>query len=104
MLPAPGTRTAITSPLYGGIMNGLRPLLLCSTILDQLVSGHRERGLLNDVLVIAMGRVPGGLPGLGPQGSPDGRDHWPDVMSMTLAGGGFRHGKSLARATATAPK
>ena len=37
----------------------------------------------------------GRTPKLGTQGSTDGRDHWPNVMSMCLAGGGFRHGQVI---------
>ena len=82
-------------PPYGGIMNGLRPLLpLFDHLLTTLVGDLEERGLLNDVLVIAMGEF-GRTPRIGTQGSTDGRDHWPDVMSMTLAGGGFRHGQVI---------
>jgi hypothetical protein len=32
---------------------------------------------------------------MGTQGSTDGRNHWPEVMSMALAGGGFRHGQVI---------
>jgi hypothetical protein len=45
-------------------------------------------------MVIAMGEF-GRTPTMGTQGSPDGRNHWPQVMSMTLAGGGFRHGQVI---------
>jgi hypothetical protein len=37
----------------------------------------------------------GRTPKIGTQGSSDGRDHWPIVMSMTMAGGGFRHGQVI---------
>ena len=37
----------------------------------------------------------GRTPHMGTQGSTDGRDHWPVVMSMTLAGGGLRHGQVI---------
>ena len=37
----------------------------------------------------------GRSPTLGTQGSTDGRNHWPYVMSMSLAGGGFRHGQVI---------
>jgi len=37
----------------------------------------------------------GRTPKIGTQGSTDGRDHWPVVMSMTMAGGGFRHGQVI---------
>lgn len=82
-------------PPYGGIWNGLRPLLpvfdhLITTLVDDLA----DRGLLDDTLVIAMGEF-GRTPKLGTQESTDGRDHWPYVMSMCLAGGGFRHGQVI---------
>ena len=32
---------------------------------------------------------------MGTQESTDGRDHWPYVMSMTMAGGGLRHGQVI---------
>ncbi len=82
-------------PPYGGIWNGLRPLLplfdhLYSTLIDDL----DQRGLLDDVLVIAMGEF-GRTPQTGTQESTDGRNHWPPVMSLLLAGGGFRHGQVI---------
>lgn len=82
-------------PPYGGIMSGLRPLLpVFDHLLTTLVSDLGDRGLLDDVLVIAMGEF-GRTPRIGTQGSTDGRDHWPVVMSMTLAGGGLRHGQVI---------
>jgi len=82
-------------PPYGGIWNGLRPLLpVFDHLLTTLVSDLEAKGLLDDTLVIAMGEF-GRTPKLGTQGSTDGRDHWPVVMSMTLAGGGLRHGQVI---------
>lgn len=82
-------------PPYGGIWNGLRPLLpVFDRLITTLVSDLGERGLLDDVLVLAMGEF-GRTPKIGTQGSSDGRDHWPVVMSMTVAGGGFRHGQVI---------
>lgn len=82
-------------PPYGGIWNGLRPLLpVFDHVLTTLVSDLEERGLLDDVLVLAMGEF-GRTPHIGTQGSSDGRDHWPSIMSMTLAGGGLRHGQVI---------
>jgi hypothetical protein len=82
-------------PPYGGIWNGLRPLLpVFDHLLATLVADLDERGLLDDVLVIAMGEF-GRTPQIGTQGSTDGRNHWPVVMSMTLAGGGMRHGQVI---------
>jgi hypothetical protein len=82
-------------PPYGGIRRGLGPLLpLFDHLLTTLVSDLEQRGLLDDVLVIAMGEF-GRTPVMGTQGSTDGRNHWPVVMSMALAGGGLRHGQVI---------
>ena len=82
-------------PPYGGIWNGLRPLLpVFDHLITTLVSDLGERGLLDDVLVLAMGEF-GRTPQIGTQGSTDGRNHWPVVMSMTVAGGGMRHGQII---------
>jgi len=82
-------------PPYGGITRGLGPLLpLFDHLLTTLVSDLEERGSLDEVLVIAMGEF-GRTPRIGTQGSTDGRDHWPVVMSMALAGGGMRHGQVI---------
>jgi hypothetical protein len=82
-------------PPYGGIRKGLQPLLpLFDHLLTTLVDDLHQRGKLDDVLVIAMGEF-GRTPQLGTQGSTDGRNHWPYVMSMALAGGGLRHGRVI---------
>jgi hypothetical protein len=82
-------------PPYGGIWNGLRPLLpVFDHLLTTLVGDLEERGLLDDVLVIAMGEF-GRTPQIGTQGSTDGRNHWPVVSALTMAGGGFRHGQVI---------
>ncbi len=82
-------------PPYGGITKGLGPLLpLFDHLLTTLVSDLKERGLLDEVLVIAMGEF-GRTPTMGTQGSTDGRNHWPVVSSICLAGGGFNHGQVI---------
>ncbi len=82
-------------PPYGGIRKGLGPLLpLFDHLLTTLVDDLGQRGLLDEVLVIAMGEF-GRTPNMGTQGSTDGRDHWPEVMSLALAGGGMRHGQVI---------
>lgn len=82
-------------PPYGGIWNGLRPLLpLFDHLVTNLVSDLEERGLLDQTLVLAMGEF-GRTPQIGTQGSSDGRNHWPVVMSMLMAGGGYRHGQVI---------
>ncbi len=82
-------------PPYGGIKSGLGPLLpLFDHLFTTLVGDLGERGMLDDVLVIAMGEF-GRTPNIGTQGSTDGRNHWPVVMSMSVAGGGLRHGQVI---------
>lgn len=82
-------------PPYGGISKGLKPLLpVFDHLLTTLVEDLDERGLLNQVLVLAMGEF-GRTPTIGTQDSTDGRDHWPVVTSMTMAGGGLRHGQLI---------
>ncbi len=82
-------------PPYGGIRRGLGPLLpLFDHLFTTLVSDLEQRGLLDEALVIAMGEF-GRTPLMGTQGSTDGRNHWPVVMSLALAGGGFRHGQVI---------
>lgn len=82
-------------PPYGGISKGLKPLLpLFDHLITTLVTDLDRCELLNDVLVIAMGEF-GRTPNMGTQGSTDGRNHWPEVMSMCLAGGGLRHGQII---------
>src|SRR5262249_38668585 len=87
-------------PPYGGISKGLGPLLpLFDHLVTALVSDLKERGLGDEVLVIAMGEF-GRTPLMGTQGSTDGRNHWPIVMSMALAGGGLRHGQVIGATSA----
>lgn len=80
-------------PPYGGISKGLKPLLpLFDHLLTTLVDDLAQRGKLDDVLILAMGEF-GRTPQVGTQGSTDGRNHWPYVLSLCLAGGGLRHGQ-----------
>jgi hypothetical protein len=83
-------------PPYGGISKGLGPLLpLFDHVLTTLVGDLEERGLLDKTLVIAMGEF-GRTPYMGTQDNSGGRHHWPECMSMALAGGGLRHGQVIA--------
>jgi uncharacterized protein (DUF1501 family) len=82
-------------PPYGGIKSGLGPLLpIFDHLYTTLIGDLDLRGMLDDVLVLAMGEF-GRTPRIGTQGSTDGRNHWPVVMSATVAGGGFRHGQVI---------
>jgi hypothetical protein len=56
-----------------------------------LVSDLCDRGLQNDVLVMAMGEF-GRTPRINPQA---GRDHWPGAMSILYAGGGLKMGQAV---------
>jgi uncharacterized protein (DUF1501 family) len=56
-----------------------------------LLEDLEKFGLLNDTLVISMGEF-GRTPQLNGRG---GRDHWPGVWSMLLAGGGVQGGQVL---------
>jgi hypothetical protein len=86
-------------PPYGGISKGLKPLLpLFDQLITTLVSDLDQRGLLDQTLVLAMGEF-GRTPMMGTQDSTDGRNHWPWVMSMALAGGGLRHGQVIGATT-----
>lgn len=87
-------------PPYGGIKNGLGPLLpLFDHLYTTLLSDLDERGLTKDVLLIAMGEF-GRTPQMGTQGSTDGRNHWPVIMSMCMAGGGMKHGQVIGASEA----
>jgi hypothetical protein len=86
-------------PPYGGIKKGLGPLLpLFDHLITTLVGDLEQRGLLDQTLVIAMGEF-GRTPQLGTQDSTDGRNHWPVVMSMLLAGGGLKHAQVIGSST-----
>jgi len=77
---------------WGGIVKGLTPLLpRVDQALATLVTDLEQRGLLDQTLVLMMGEF-----GRGPVINRDaGRDHWTNVMSMVLAGGGLRHGQVI---------
>jgi hypothetical protein len=56
-----------------------------------LVNDLCDRGLQDDVLVMAMGEF-GRTPRINPQA---GRDHWPGAMSILYAGGGLKMGQAI---------
>lgn len=80
------------SVVWGGIEKGLTPLLPnVDRALHALVLDLEQRGLLDDTLVLMLGEF-----GRAPVINKDaGRDHWTNVMSMVVAGGGFRHGQAV---------
>ncbi len=61
--------------------------------LSALIGDLFDRGLAERVLVVVMGEF-GRTPQISQiNNSPPGRDHWGDVMSVLLAGGGFEGGR-----------
>jgi len=78
--------------VWGGIEKGLTPLLpRIDQALATLVMDLEQRGLLDQTLVLMMGEF-----GRAPVINRDaGRDHWTNVMSMVMAGGGLRHGRVI---------
>jgi hypothetical protein len=79
-------------PPWGGIQRGLTPILpTIDRALSALIHDLETRGLLDSTLVLMMGEF-----GRSPIMTNDGgRNHWTNVMSMLLAGGGLRHGRAL---------
>ncbi len=61
-----------------------------------LINDLDERGLLDETLIIAMGEF-GRTPKLNNR---NGRDHWPRVFSIVLAGGGIRGGQVIGSSDA----
>ena len=72
---------------YPGDKNA--PLLALDRALTALIGDLADRRLLDQTLVVVMGEF-GRTPKINPAG---GRDHWPNVFSVALAGGGTRGGQ-----------
>lgn len=67
-----------------------------------LLSDLDDRGRLDDTLVVLMGEM-GRTPKINNRGS-GGRDHWPDVYSVMLAGGGLTRGRLLGSSSRNGEK
>lgn len=76
---------------YAGARVGVGLLPTLDQALAALVGDLAERGLLDETLVVAMGEF-GRTPKLNARG---GRDHWPRVFSVVLAGGGVPGGQVI---------
>ncbi|WP_169977788.1 DUF1501 domain-containing protein [Tautonia rosea] len=59
--------------------------------LSALIEDLTDRGMLDETLVVVMGEF-GRTPKMNSNG---GRDHWPNVFSVVLAGGGVRGGQVI---------
>lgn len=73
---------------------GLIPSL--DLALSALITDLEQRGMLDETLIAVMGEF-GRTPKLNVQG---GRDHWPRVFSVALAGGGLRGGQVIGSSDA----
>src|SRR5581483_3845605 len=83
-------------------VKGSLPVL--DNAVGSLVDDLDSRGLLDTTVVLVMGefgRTPrmntGGVPGADPV---PGRDHWGEVMSVLVAGGGFAGGRTVGSSNA----
>jgi hypothetical protein len=78
--------------VWKGIEKGLKPLIpRVDQALSTLVMDLEARGRLDDTLILMMGEF-----GRSPVINKDaGRDHWTNVMSMVMAGGGLKHGQVI---------
>jgi arylsulfatase A-like enzyme len=81
---------------YAGAKIGVGLVPTLDLALSALVQDLDQRGLLDETLVIAMGEF-GRTPKLNTAG---GRDHWPRVFSVVMAGGGVRGGQVIGASDA----
>jgi uncharacterized protein (DUF1501 family) len=65
--------------------------------LANLVQDLHDRGMQDDVVIVMWGEF-GRTPKVG-DSTPDGRGHWPPVMSAFLAGGGLKMGQAVGTTT-----
>lgn len=76
---------------FAGAKVGVGLIPVFDAAFSALISDLSERGLLQETLVIAMGEF-GRTPKLNSRG---GRDHWPRVFSVVLAGAGIPGGQVI---------
>ncbi len=88
------THDSLVLPLkegFAGAKVGVGLIPVFDAAFSALISDLSERGLLEETLVIAMGEF-GRTPKLNSRG---GRDHWPRVFSVVLAGAGISGGQVI---------
>ncbi len=78
---------------FAGAKVGVGLLPALDQALSALIGDLSDRGLLDETLVVVMGEF-GRTPKLNTRG---GRDHWPGVFSVVMAGGGVRGGQVIGR-------
>jgi hypothetical protein len=90
---------------HSSLERGMKTVLpVLDNAVGSLVDDLHVRGMLDSTVVIVMGefgRTPrmntGGVPGADPV---PGRDHWGEVMSVLVAGGGFAGGRVIGSSNA----
>ena len=76
---------------YTGAKTGVGLIPSLDLALSSLLEDLKDRRMLEDTLVVVMGEF-GRTPKLNTAG---GRDHWPRVFSVAMAGGGVRGGQVI---------
>ena len=93
------THNQMVTRLKDGFAGSPNPIGLIPTLdqaLGTLITDLRQRGLLEETLVVVMGEF-GRTPKLNITG---GRDHWPRVFSVLMAGGGVVGGQVVGQSDA----
>lgn len=88
------THTDLTTRLRDGYTGARHPVGLIPSLdmaFSSLLTDLRDRGMLHETLIVVMGEF-GRTPKLNRQG---GRDHWPRVFSVLMAGGGVPGGQVI---------
>lgn len=94
------THQDLTTRLKDGFTGAKNPVGLVPTLdlaFTALIDDLAERGLLDETLIVVMGEF-GRTPKLNARA---GRDHWPRVFSVALAGCGVRGGQVIGTSDAT---
>jgi len=93
------THEKLYERLKDGYTGAKKPVGLIPSLdlaMSALIDDLEDRGMLDETLVVAMGEF-GRTPKLNTRA---GRDHWPRVFSVALAGGGIRGGAVLGASDA----
>ena len=93
------THEELTTRLKDGYAGSPKPIGLVPSLdvaLSALIEDLGARGMLEETLVVVMGEF-GRTPKLNNRA---GRDHWPRVFSVALAGGGIRGGQVIGSSDA----
>lgn len=81
---------------YTGAQTGVGLIPTLDLAVSALIDDLKQRNLLDETLIVIMGEF-GRTPKINTQG---GRDHWPRVFSVAVAGGGIRGGQVIGSSDA----